>query len=205
MEGGQAPAPQPPSPAGPRKDDITVIVAVAAIAVIVVSIAAVLLMGGGDDEGTGIDNGNFAIEWDPAVGDYYEYTMSMSGTEASKMTYRVVAVTLTTMTINVTTEFMGDTTSVEETVPLGVSSDYVDQIDNQPDGYDLDYRGTQTITVNWGTITADHYQIAYSEGAAETTSDLWFYKGMMIKMTAGSGWSEMTIEMTDTNITDLTG
>jgi hypothetical protein len=181
-----------------------IIAAVVVIAIIVVAIAAVLLMGG-DDEGTNDGGDGGVIEWDPAVGDYYEYTAYMGDVEMTKMTYRVTAVTSTTMTLNVTSSFMGFESFNETTVPLGQSTDYLGQIENPPFGYDISDKGAQSISTNWGTILAHHYQMTYSEDESDVTADVWIYKGMMIKMSAGYGGFEITMELTDTNISDITG
>ncbi|MCE5295625.1 MAG: hypothetical protein LLG16_00790 [Euryarchaeota archaeon] len=179
------------------------IVAVVVIAVIVVAIAAVLLMGGNDDGSDGTGEDGDVIEWDPAVGDYYEYTMYTGDIEIGKMAYRVTAVTSTTMTLNVTSSFMGVKSFNETTVPLGQSTDYLGQIENPPSGYDISDKGYQSISTNWGTMITHHYQMTYSEGGSDVTVDIWIYKGMLIRMSAGSGGSDVTMELTDTNISEI--
>jgi hypothetical protein len=198
----------PAAKPGPTKKTWLIVAVVAVVAVLV--IAAVVLGTGmlnSDDGNDGDDGGNDILgeTWEPQSGDYLEYTTdTFIGEMVTKQTYKEVTATM--VTINTTTTVLGSTEYDEQTIPLDQSYGGADfNVSDPPDGYSVVNKGSQSISTEWGSKSCKHYQATTTQGGSTGTMDMWFYKGILMKMVVSAGGLEMTMTLTDTNVNEITG
>ncbi len=172
-----------------------------AFSVLAVAIlAAVLLsgcLGGGGDGGGG-------ETWIPAVGDFVEYEYAAVEMQSTIRT-EIVDVTSTSMTINTTTTMQGSIPySMETTVPINQTLGWSYDIDNLPEGMSMTDHGTDSISTNWGSRTANHYQISYSGEYGSWSGDVYIYAGVLLKMEIEQSGMTLTMTLVDTNLEEIT-
>jgi hypothetical protein len=66
-------------------------------------------------------------------------------------------------------------------------------------------KGSQSIGTEWGSKSCKHYQATTTQGGSTGTMDMWFYKGILMKMVVSAGGLEMTMTLSDTNVNVITG
>jgi hypothetical protein len=161
-----------------------------------VILAAVLLAGclGGGGGGGGT--------WIPKAGDFMEYTAS-GGEGVSTMRMTVKNFTDTTITMNVSLTYGGSGPYYSEsTVPRSQSTFLGFDVNHPPSGYNVVKVGTETLSTNWGSRSADHYRITVS--GSPGTIDMWIRSGIAMKFQLTSTSATTAWTLTDTNISLIT-
>jgi len=186
----------------PKKTNLTLIAVLAVIVVVIVIAAALVLSNSDGGNGTGSDTDTaMAME----IGDFLEYTISM-GDMQQTIRYTVMDVTQTSYIMNVTTNSpFGGTTYFEQEWPKNdtMGSDF--DFDNPPTGVTVQYKGVATITTEWGSRSAHHYEVTSGEGDASATMQFWIKNNILLQSEGTSMDISLVVELTDTNIPGITG
>jgi hypothetical protein len=186
-----------------------IIIAVAVVAVIVIAVLAVVLMGG---LGGG---GGSNVSW--KMNDYVEYTYettiqgsvlrivmeervnSVSSAELEmKMTTTTYLDNVAYGSPSVSYETMDKPSANELFIPiLGGAID----MNDPPMGTTIVKKASETVSTNWGGKLCDHYQIS----ATGDSYEFWIYKGVVLKMDINYGGSPITLVLSNTNLSVVTG
>jgi hypothetical protein len=201
----EAPA-VPPTPEKPKTPMKTWMI-IAVVAVVAIVLIAAVVLGTGmlnSDDGDDGNDGNEATTWVPKAGDFVEYSIADS---QNPMTIRmeIKAVTATTETINVTMTSQYGSYSNEQTVSINKSLGGGYDINDLPADVTMTDHGKQTISTKWGSISTDHYTIVDNSESETITSEIWEKNGIALKVVQDAYGSTMTMTLTDTNVSAITG
>ena len=177
------------------KRRILIVAAIAAVAL--VAFAGVYL-------GTGYFRPSTqALVWKPKAGDFMVWTAS-----GFDMTMRIEVKTVTadsqTIKTTITSAFGSGTT--ETVVPLNntVGSNY--DLRNLEAGVTMTDRGTESISTKWGTRSTRHYTVVdNSSPGLSITTDLWIMDKILLKSVQSVSGSTITMSLSDTNVSAVTG
>ena len=131
-----------------------------------------------------------------------EYTTSAGEIQmTTRMT--VKSVTETTITMNITVTYPGMPPVYQEsTIPKNQTMGGSLDLNNPPSGTDVTKVGTETISTEWGSRSADHYTITVSGSSG--TIEIWVRSGIALKAQSTVMDQTMTVTLTDTNISQIT-
>jgi hypothetical protein len=90
----------------------------------------------------------------------------------------------------------------ESTIPKNQTMGYGLDLDNPPSGTSVIKVGTESISTNWGSRSADHYTITVSGSLG--TIEIWVRSGIALKAQSTVMDQTMTVTLTDTNISQIT-
>ena len=177
------------------KRRILIVAAIAAVAL--VAFAGVYL-------GTGYFRPSTqALVWKPKAGDFMVWTAT-----GFDMTMRIEVKTVTadsqTIKTTITSAFGSGTT--ETVVPLNntLGSNY--DLGNLEAGVAMTDRGTESISTKWGTRSTRHYTVVdNSSPGLSITTDLWIMDKILLKSVQSVSGSTITMVLSDTNVSAVTG
>ena len=143
------------------------------------------------------------LTWNPKTGDFMVWTAS--GFDMT-MRIEVGTVTANTQTIKTTVTSPLGSGTTELTIPLNntVGSNY--DLKSPGTGVTVTDRGTDSISTKWGTKTTRHYTVVdNSSPGLSITTDLWILDKILLKSVQTISGATITLSLTDTNISVITG
>ena len=183
-----------------KNEKFTLLAAIAAFIVVIIIVAGLIVY-----KSDGSDNNDLDTPLVMEVGDYLNFTLSM-GEMQQTMNYTVADVTETSYIMNVVTiSSFGPPLSFQQEWPMNATMGSDFDFNDPPSGMTVQDQGIVDVDTAWGSMNARHYEVSYQQGDSQVTMQFWIWKGVVIRSEGGTMGMSLVIELTDTNIPEITG
>ncbi|MCG7844200.1 MAG: hypothetical protein MIO90_02065 [Methanomassiliicoccales archaeon] len=184
----------------PKKMKFSQFGAIAAFALVIVIVTAFIMY-----DPVGNDENDIDKPLVMEVGDCLNFTLSM-GQMHQTMNYTVMEVTETSYIMNVVTiSPFAPPMSFEQEWPKNATMGSDFDFNDPPAGMTVQDHGFVDVDTVWGSMSARHYKVSYEQGSTQVTMQFWVWKNVVLRSEGGSGGMSLVIELTNSNIPEITG